>query len=556
MKRILDNITNIMLNDKVLTIIGAFVIPLFATKLLLKNNEIDPIIGFLILSVCFIIAIKILTLSFKYTLLPYFILQFIIIWIFIDKKFFAYLGLDIKLYALAFGIAFLLSLYYILKNFDYLWKNFLSFRLLLVFFLINILYFAFYHSDIRIWYAAYLDTWLASPQIKLLFLKKGIKVFTKEFSETQYIGMYLGSLVPIVCLTCSLMVFKGLKSLDTINKRIILIIKCFCYIFLTYFTLSILTVLLGLSDVGFFTGRLWGDFLGFGQSFSIYLSYYLIILLGFKLFLSSIQENEVPEKLNVILNILILTCFLLILLQINKTSIIALFLAITVLIILCFKSALIKGFINNIIFIRPVKYTAVKKLAIICALLLFIFVGIIYLDQMLDIINITLTRLEYRFVTFSTFETRIVLWEFFVKNWVEHLTIFKILFGFGVDASRESAFLTSLMLPDEIKLFSSPQPHIHNLYLEMFYDYGLIALLFFGAIFSIFVDNIKTINSKASNESSKLFSIISITILVYFFVFEINYILRIPISIVFFSLLGLLESVKYALKNSNNAFNE
>ena len=42
-----------------------------------------------------------------------------------------------------------------------------------------------------------------------------------------------------------------------------------------------------------------------------------------------------------------------------------------------------------------------------------------------------------------------------------------------------------------------PVIHAHSIFIQMFYEYGMVALLYFGAIFSIVVNNIRIIFSKA-----------------------------------------------------------
>ena len=161
----------------------------------------------------------------------------------------------------------------------------------------------------------------------------------------------------------------------------------------------------------------------------------------------------------------------------------------------------------------------------------------------------TVYRLEDRFTSFSTFDIRTSLWTYFLSYWYKDLSLFNIVFGHGIDSSREAAFYISSMLAGDIRMFGSPLVHVHNLFLEMFYEYGLIALLYFGAIFSILFDNYKKIISSDSSKNLRLFCLISTSTITYFLIISMSDILRIPIAIILFSILGFLESAKHAYSN-------
>ncbi|MEW5822012.1 MAG: O-antigen ligase family protein, partial [Cyanobacteriota bacterium] len=337
------------------------------------------------------------------------------------------------------------------------------------------------------------------------------------------------------------------KNPDEITDRLLYIIKIITISFIAYLILAFVFVIIGISTIGFHHGRLWGDFLGFGHSFAIYLSYYLLLLIGLKYFMNTNiipLEYKIYEKL---VNFLILIFSMLIILQINKTALISLTLAILTFVIIGFflgiKINLFEKIHTSLKFSRKELF---KKTALFASLIILILLIIANYDSITIFINETINRVMLRFSTFTTLNSRTVLWEYFIEYWYDNLTITKILFGSGIDSSREVAFMLSAMLAGDIRMFSSPLVHVHNLYLEMFYDYGLVALLYFGSIIYILLDNIKLILSKTNN-NIKLFSLLSLSIITFFLLFSLTEILRIPIAIILFSMLGFLESIKWSL---------
>jgi O-antigen ligase len=541
-----DHIGLRLLSDKFLIIIGALFVPLIAMKFVLKNENIDVTMVYLILSVGFIAGIYIFRQSLKISYLPYLLLQLVIIWIFFDSKITAATGVQMKLYALAFGLAFAAALYYIWFNAGYLWRNFPVYRLLLIFFIINIGYFFFYRSDFRSWYSSYIDIWLMRPEVRLYFMHQGMDVFEKTFTETRYVGMYLGSLAPLVCLTVSLFAFYELKSIKDINLRLISIIKFVIIALAIYFTAALFFVLIGTSSIGFVDGRLWGDFLGFGQAFAIYLSYYLLLLVGFKYFINIAPEKGMTNVENIAIKLFITICLILILLQINKTVIIALTASMLVFWGLCFMTGIQYNWDKKKEYISSDKNPIYLKLILIVFGIIFFILTMQYSETILDALTKTIERLNMRFGSFGTFNIRTTVWEYFIEYWYQNLTVFKVIFGFGLDASREAAFRISSIIAGDIRTFSSPLVHIHNLYLQMFYEYGLIAFLYFGALLVVVFDNLRQIFKANAHNYTRLFSILSMSVIIFFAIFGLTEIVRIPIAIVFFSLIGFLESLKYA----------
>lgn len=513
---------------RVLTLLGALIAPILAIEFLLKNADIDPFLLYMIMAVLFVAAsclFKKATQSFN---IPYLLLQLIFIWILLDFTYLDHFGINIKFYTLIFGFALLMSVFYGLKYHNYLWQNFPVFRYLLIFFILNIFYFLFYHSDFRS--SPYPDIWFQRMNQELF---KNASFTLKNFSENSSYVIYLISLSPLVSIVVSLMTFYGCKIQKSVDDQLINIIKWVTYGFIVYFLAAILAILVGFSSFAFEDGRLTGNFFGASFGFHIYLSMFLIFLVGFKFYLKDIYDFQGKNLLSMTLNSVIFLCFALILLQINKTSIIGLAIVAVVTSIINLKmpkdktNPLITGKRNTF----SKLFLGLIPLLIVIAILL----------QNSDFLGEVFNSIADRFSSMNTLDSRTMTWKFFITDWFSNLSIFRLFFGHGIDASVENIFFISSMFPRSDLLLST-----HNIYIGMFYDYGLVALLYFGAMVSVIISNIKLIFSKNSSWQIRLFSKTSLGILIFFMVYHFTDGLRIPIAIMFFCLIGVLESLKYS----------
>ena len=117
-------------------------------------------------------------------------------------------------------------------------------------------------------------------------------------------------------------------------------------------------------------------------------------------------------------------------------------------------------------------------------------------------------------------------------------------------SSREATFFLTAMHPDP----SMQQPHIHSIYLEMFYNYGLVALLFFLPFIAILFRNFKDI----LRNNYDIFSCLSISAIIFFLVYYMTESPAVPSIITIFSLIGFLESLRRAIsehKEENSVYN-
>ena len=507
------------------------IISFIGTKIILVGkSDLDFNFVFSLLCIGVIIAIKVYELSLKNPVLIYIPLQLILVTIFIDTKIAKITSVELKLYGLIFILATLIAITYLFKYFSWLWKNFILFRSFFIFFLINaIFYFTFYHSSFREWSAYYFTNMqFLNIDSKILSIQASGLYPTNSFNETKQIGMYLGSIVPLVASTISLMAFQGLYTIESINNRVAEIIKYIVSILSIYIVLSLLTIPLGLSTFMFiFDGRLWSDFLGIAGFSEYYLSIFIILLVGFKYYINN-NQFEQKHLYNSLINFSALAFFTILCLFIVKATLIALTFSLAIMLWFNYRNKFKIGMSKPLIFIIG-------------------FLLIILISTFSAEISVFVDKMIMRFSNSHSLQMRADLWSVYVENWINNLNIFNFIFGHGIDTSRELAFNVAFMEPSYGVL---GVPHVHNAYLEIFYDYGMMGLLYIGTLFYIWINNLKIILSKnIENKNLKLISAISFTIILYTSIYYTAEVFRIPASIVLFSSLGMLEALKYIYIN-------
>jgi len=85
--------------------------------------------------------------------------------------------------------------------------------------------------------------------------------------------------------------------------------------------------------------------------------------------------------------------------------------------------------------------------------------------------------------------------------------------------------------------------------MEMFFDYGVVALFYFISLILIFYQNTLNLINKKIHNNIKLISNISNCLIIFYFIYHYADGLRVPTAIIFFSALMLFEGIKYKLQN-------
>ncbi len=529
----MKNDSLIVLNNEALyrifVVLGAIILPFIIATTIGLTSHSNFILLYVILSVGVAATAAFFRLAYANTLIPYLLLQLTMVWIFLDQKILNQIGLNLKPHALIFIFATIIAFWSIFKHFKYLWSNFIVFRFIFIFFIINTFYAFFYHTDFR--NSTYIDNWMYNYYLKYSIMYGNFDIYRKFGNEETRFLIYLTGLFPLVSITLSLLVFKGIEIKEKIDFHIIKLLKYITFGFVLFYIFNILSILLESTQFHFIDGRLADGnrvYLGFEEAC------FLLFLGGIKFFLNSSSKTKLSPFLNTVINLLLITFSTFIFLGIKKGTIISLLLGLVFLLLSFFKidPQFRKKFKEKLILFTTVP---------IFLLILLYFTGS---NVFLEFINNIIERFSNTF----TLNTRLLNLNLFSYYWVYELDFKKIIFGFGIDQSRELMFFISSMQPNP-DFFQS---HPHNLYVEFFYNYGLMALTYFGAIWYAFFKNFKNIYSKNINKEVKIFSSISSSIILLFSVYFLAESPAMPINILFFCLLGILESIKHAYNTNTN----
>ncbi len=507
---------------KILTIISCIIFPLLAISVLNIGDKVDPFAIFAFLAIGMFGFIEVLKKSTKNVLIPYIAMQFMLFIIAINLAFFGPLGLNVKLHTLVFIFGFLIASYALLKDFKYLWKNYMIFRALFIFFIINIIYIS----------CSYYSEFLSSSTIDLFIFRKTGNLTTRNFNPIEYkFLIYMTSLVPLVTTTMSLLVFKDCKTKEEIFKKFIYVLWIFLLIFAIFNVFALLSAVAGISAPSFSGIRLFWKFWPGTQMPTFFLGLFTIFFIFCQNFFKNFQVQSNQSAFNIVLNVFILINSLLIVLISVKTALISLVLSLIILIVLLKKNNFTFT-VFNLFTKKPINMFGLSLI------LLFVVVLVQYSE-------LIWSNLILRFSNLDTLYLRFGMWANLTEVWRDNLDLFKLIFGFGIDRSKEQAFLASNMLPR-----ADIVPNVHNSFLEMFYEYGLVAFIYFGAIFHILFNDIKAIINQNTDKMLKMISIATFVVIAYFLTYHITDGIKVATAFTFFSLLGFLESLKFSLKKS------
>ena len=467
----------------------------------------------------------------------------ILFFIFLDKKIMPCVGLNIKLYADVFMISAIVAFYHLIKNFKYLWTTFALFRYLFIYFVLTGLYLFFhYHSDFR----------LNNDVLSLRYaqsLKVGTKINSqvkREFGDMAQYVLYIEWLIPLVCTTISLMLFKGLKTLKETQDRIIAIIKYFTLILLVHYSLAGITCLAGLNDTFI---NIYGDN---DPGLNFFFTMFLLVLLGFKYYVSSLEPDKETGFIQSILNFGMIYDFVLIvftgIFSVGSSSMI-LALLVGLPIILVLNSGLglsFPFFLTAGSYLDPVKknLNKMRELKIDSLKQLVKTVSTVVITGL--ILGYFVTRMINTYDSKTiTVGMRIDHWKDAYTAWMRHLDFFKVLFGYGLDKLAEAVYYASNSSSVEQGIVSP-----HNMFILMIFNQGLVCFFYFGAVLSTVIGSIKAIKDKSVDIGVKIFSTTNISLVASIFVLWFFVDMTLVLRIIFFCMLGFIESVKYALNQS------
>ena len=204
---------------KIAAVILGIIFSLTGASILGLFEKTNPVLAGSVLFTGLFVVIFLISKCIDNKIIPYFLLQFINIWIFFNQDIFSPLGLNFKPHVIIFSISLLITFYYIFTNFKYLWSN-LEFKLLLLFFILIIFYAFFYSSDFRS--SSYIDIWIQNNLgLKYASIGSGYGAASREFGseETKFLK-YLTAIIPFISFVIGYMSFYGLKTIEKTKKKL------------------------------------------------------------------------------------------------------------------------------------------------------------------------------------------------------------------------------------------------------------------------------------------------------------------------------------------------
>jgi len=432
----------------------------------------------------------------------YIIIQLMFFWMVLDVFLKKTVNISAKPHAVIFGFAILAGIIYFFKNFNFLWK-FITFRFIFIFFVINIIYYFCYYSDFN---------------LNLINLT-GINMTSEN--QTARTIIFLDSLAIFVSSIISLSLFTNINNKPELDKIISKISKILCYCFISF---ALLFPLIGKNYV---------------PGTQIALSIYFFLILGFKYYVDNIEDNNlITPKFRNLMTVTAIILFGITIIKSNKSSLFAI-LASTFLFVLINYRLKLKFHVSKLI--------ENKKLGIIFAVL---FVSLLFFIAVkFDIPKLIMQKLEAIFnsVTgggITSYYIRKSNWKLFLNYWSNHLDMFNCLFGFGLGKSREIIYYLTRAQYSPTYLVQTT----HNHYMDMFFDYGAVALFYFIPLILIFYRNTLNLTNPKIHNNIKLISNISNCLIIFYFIYHYADGLRVPTAIIFFSTLMVLEGIKYKLQ--------
>jgi len=527
----IDKIIIKLFNTRILIIFGALIVPFLVINSNTISINLDPLIFYLLNSIGFLAGIFIFNKAKSNPVMPYIALQMILFFIFLDKKILSHLSLNLKLYGVIFIISLFIAAYYLIKNFNYLWNNSSLFKYLFIYFSLTGLYLLFhYHSDFRLSNDFLVLTYAQSLKVGGL----GDSQTSREFGDLAQYVLFIEWLIPIVSVTISLMLFKGLKTTEEINNRLIKTIKYFSLILVSNFVLAGIAYVLGFNS----------SFVNIGSKNNPGLNFifplFLFFMLGFSYYLSNLKSDVNTKTLSKVINMTIIYLVIAIIFSMGSSAMtLALLMGLPIIFLLISKLKLDLPFVfsskkieanSTLDKINNLKKDSAAQLFKAISLISVLSVVILYLANQMAIAHNN---------DVSSFAMRLDHWKGAYESWIRGLDLFKFLFGYGLDTIRETIYFASNSSAIEKGIVSA-----HNIFISMIYEQGLVSFFYFAAIISTAMTSLKYIQDKTIDINAKIFSIINIAIVSTVFAMGIFVDMTLIFKIIFFCMLGFIESIK------------
>ncbi len=419
---------------------------------------------------------------------------------------------DFRPHLLAVGLGTVTGLYLLIKDFKYFW-SFPFFRLLLVFFLFSLIYVFFYGTDFN------LTSFSAGYPID----------FLSDNSDTDAKTIaFLANYVTLLATIMGLSVFRTLRTPDAIESRLSVLLKYISFSSVPYFL-----ILAGFVFKPLLPGQ------------GIILALFVFIMIGFAIaFENKMKPGPLWKNPVVVIYAMLPLALISVVLVSNKSALVGYAATFLLMILLNLKYVPRIQILNKLF--NMLKTLEVKLLLIA---LVLIFLGV---AGALGVFALLADKMDYfskGFSSMSTLTVRTGNWYYFTIEWRDTLNFLKALFGYGLGASRETIFYVSAMRQTGERTLVQT---LHNSYMETFYDYGLVGALLYISTLMVVWDDIKCIIRTQAHRNAKIFSILSLSCIVYLGIYAMTDGVRVHILMPYYATIMMIEGLKRAYKETEN----
>lgn len=176
--------------------------------------------------------------------------------------------------------------------------------------------------------------------------------------------------------------------------------------------------------------------------------------------------------------------------------------------------------------------------------LAFVLMGLLLLAGVFGVFELFASKIDYVVSGLSknsSMKVREGNWQYFLQDWQQTLDFWRVLFGYGIGASRKTIFYISAMRdgPHESNLVQT----LHNGYMEYLYDYGCMSLLYFG-LYAHFLRQAWLSLKNRCNMESRVLGAAQFGIILYAAFYSLTDGLRVQMLIQIFVLLGFMQGLK------------
>lgn len=421
-----------------------------------------------------------------------------VFWCALDS-FMGRVAVSLKFNYMALGFLLFAGLLMLYREFKYLW-NFQIVRFFMIFAVLNVIYYFFYSSNFNIEAEGYAYGWKGGSQGK----------------DAKFV-IFLDSIIVFLACCVPAALFSKINSIEQFKDYFSKIGNIFLVGVLILLTFSVISL---------------------PSSPHLLLPLTFFFVLGFKFFID--KNYEKTNMYNFLFLAAIMGLLAVIAFNTNKTAMIAFILAFGFFVCL------------NVFYIKlPFKMVNIPRQKYLTPILFVVtLIVVVCAAESLGVfakisgkINSAISSLSQE-TGITSWYIRKNNWNYFLLHYLNNLNIFKLLFGYGLGASREAIFYISAMQYDYIYLVQT----IHNQFMEMFYDYGLVSFLFYIPMITIFFRSLHNIMFTNINSTIKVFSAVSVSMLVFFFIYHLTDGLRVETAIVFFTYLAFCEMSIFTIK--------